>query len=199
MTTDRNVLTAVLLLGAAFMSPACSRSKPARFFILEPMPPAAESPRGDSGGLTVGLDAVHIPAYLNRSQLVTRASDVEIGVAEYLRWAEPLESSVPRMLAEYLEREAGVGSVSFLPLSFPPEPDRTVSLELLRFDGARGKTVRLSSRYQILDRDRSPLLGPVRSDISVNAEDGSAEALVRAMRQALAELARELATALSHS
>ena len=189
----------ILLVVAATTPPGCGRSRRARYFVLEPSSApgelVAESGVG-SGGMTVGIAPLRVPAYLDRQQIVTRTSDVEVGIAEYHRWAEPLDSSLPRMLAHDLERAPAIGSVVLLPATTPIEPDRIILVELFRFDGAPGKTVRLSTRYTILDGQRALLSGPVRSEVSVDVADASFESLVRAMGLAVSRLGDELAGAL---
>ncbi len=191
---------AILTIAAAAVLPGCGRSKQARFFVLEPRAGHAglESARAAaSGGLTVGIAPVELPAYLDRPQIVTRTSDVEVGVAEYYRWAEPLNSSLPRMLAHELEQARAIDNVVLLPTLAPVEPDRVILVELFRFDGAPGATVRLSAQYTILDKERNLVAGPVRSEISAPVADASFESLVRAMREAASRFSGQLAGALA--
>jgi uncharacterized lipoprotein YmbA len=192
--------TLFVLIAAAMITPGCGRSRQARFFVLEPSTPRGEfdlAPTAASEGITVGIAPLKVPAYLDRPQIVTRASDVEVGVAEYYRWAEPLDSSLPRMLARDLEQAPAIRSVVLLPTHTPAKPDRVVLVELFRFDGTPGATVRLSAQYTILDQERNLLTGPIRSEVSASVADASFESLVRAMREAASRFGDELAGAVA--
>ena len=54
---------------------------------------------------SVTLDAVELPNYLDRNEVVTRSSDNQIVFSPRERWAEALAVAVPRMLAHDLDAE----------------------------------------------------------------------------------------------
>ena len=70
----------------------CASSPPARFYLLTPLqdtaslPPQADNARQ----LTLGIDAVTLPEYLDRTEIVRQASTNQLDLAEFLRWAEPI-------------------------------------------------------------------------------------------------------------
>lgn len=131
-------LTAALLLMSA-----CRSSTDYQYYLLaggDGGPGEAARPSGQ----IVGLGPFAWPDYLNRSQIVTRLSDNELDVAEFHRWAEPLEQSFLAALAAEVASRARAGRVVVFPWSGRPELDCRVRGEVTRFDtDASGETVLL--------------------------------------------------------
>src|SRR5215510_6709686 len=79
---------------------ACA-SMPSRFYILNTLPaqvPAAAAERGP----VIGVGPITMPKYLDRPEIVTRASQNQLTFGQFDRWAEPLQDNVFRVLAENL-------------------------------------------------------------------------------------------------
>lgn len=82
----------------------CSTSKPARFYLLD-----ARSGATDVVALTnvahraFVVQPVEIPSYVNRPQMVTLLPAGRLELAEYDRWAEPLQESIRRALIARLQ------------------------------------------------------------------------------------------------
>lgn len=91
MTTPLRALVPLLLVACA----ACGSTAPSRFFALNALEPGSESARGSA---LVVVEPVRVAEYLERPQLVRRASAVELDVDEYSRWAEPLDAALTRVL-----------------------------------------------------------------------------------------------------
>lgn len=77
---------------------ACGTSAPTHYYLLD----AAMAGNGGNGpgSERIGIGPVHIPAYLDHRGIVTRTGDSEVNIGELHLWAEPLDSAVPRLLAE---------------------------------------------------------------------------------------------------
>jgi hypothetical protein len=91
------VLSAPALLILPALTGGClCRNAPARFYMLTAVPyspvatPSTESGRAPE----LGVGSVTLPRYLERTNIVTRRG-MEMEVAEFDRWAEPLSESVP--------------------------------------------------------------------------------------------------------
>ncbi len=178
------------------------RTPEARFFtlrsLLEPKeaPPAAARP-----GSLVGLLPVLVPGHLERPQLVTGAGPGELRIDEYLRWAEPLDAGIARTLAENLDALLPAHPVIRPPWPAAVVPFCRVRLELRVFGPQESGEVRLEGRWALLPRggDRSILhrATSLRS-APLPAGPGPREpgATVEAMSALLADLAKEIATAI---
>jgi uncharacterized protein len=92
----------------ALMSPllglgACA-STPSRFYMLNTLAPSEgiSSASQAEQGPVVGVGPITFPKYLERPQIVSRASRHQLALGEFDRWAEPLQDNFSRVLAENL-------------------------------------------------------------------------------------------------
>ena len=105
-----NGLVALLLLGAA----GCTGSvDPTRFYVLAPTDSAADAAARSASerDLRIGIRSVELPRYLERPQIVTRASATRLEVADFHQWGAPLRQAVPMILVA--DRD-GVVQASFV-------------------------------------------------------------------------------------
>ena len=197
-TVARSRFTApatLIVIGLALFA-GCSGSAPVHFYMLAQSPPAAApAPAAAVGrGPTIGVGPVTLPRYLERINIVTRG-DTEMEVSEYDRWAEPLNASVPRLLATDMATMLGTERILMFPWFVDTTIDRQVLVDVLRFEGTIGGDVVLDARWRVL--------GPARQELvlqhSVVREAAGASgypAVVSAMRRALGVLSREIAEAI---
>ena len=138
-------LLAVLLTG----SPSgCGSSPPSSFYTLSPSPLTPIGAAVD-GGITIG--PIDIPDYLNRPQIVTRREGSELKLAEFDRWAEPLEDSFQRMLTTNIRSLLGSNEIVEYPSKQKFGLHYHVVARIQRFDtDYRGNAV-LEVKWGILD------------------------------------------------
>jgi hypothetical protein len=208
MTRARR-LAVLVVAGLVAALPACvslKRTPEARFFVLRTL---AEPP-GEAGAVPalVGLLPVALPGYLERPQLITWVAPSELRVDEYLRWAEPLDAGLARTLAANLETLLPGGRVirSPWPATASARLRCRVRVELQRFGPQASGEVVLEGRFALLPADgERPLVARpvalVRGPLAATAAGGGATATdatagVEAMSELVADLARELASAI---
>ncbi|MBV8889985.1 MAG: membrane integrity-associated transporter subunit PqiC [Alphaproteobacteria bacterium] len=181
----RRPVPALLLLLAACSSP------PGRFYELTPEPAAQARPLYAAAGNSVAIGAVNLPGELDRPQMARRIGPNQLAFAEDDRWAGPLDDMVRRVLAEDLAERLGAGTV---PLAAGPgiAAERTVAVDVLRFDADPDGRVTLAARWQTLGRT-APLGRPRQSTIVEPGSGGDAAGIAAAMSQALAALAAQIA------
>jgi uncharacterized lipoprotein YmbA len=177
----------------------CGTSRPTSYFLLERDRPARLSAMPPSTGkaLVVGVAAARMPAYLDREQIVTRTSNHEVKVSDFQAWAESLESSVTRAIAVALDHTPGIKGTVQLPTIAEVKLDRVILVEVVRFDGMLGGSVRLTARILVLDTHRAPLGKPVWFDRTETAAGSSYVALVTTMGGLVDQLSQEVAAALT--
>ncbi len=149
-------LLAVLLTGSL---PGCGSSPPSSFYTLSPSPltPIGSAVEGD---ITVG--PVDIAEYLNRPQIVTRGSGSEMKLAQFDRWAEPLEDSIQRMLTTNISQLLDSDQVVGYPSKQRFGLHYHVVARIQRFDtDDRGNAV-LQATWGVLD-ENGDRAAPVRS------------------------------------
>jgi uncharacterized lipoprotein YmbA len=188
------LLLGLLALAAAL--PACRGTLPAmRFYTLTPLAAPSPAPAGLSA--SVGVGPLKIPLALDRPQIVTRAADNELAVAEFHRWGGSLSGDILAALTADLSLLLGSDRVVAHPWTRFITPDFRVPLEIHRFDGALGKDVTLVATWAVHRQDE-PTPRVVRKSTLAEPTAGPGYAdLVAAHSRALAGLAREIAAELA--
>lgn len=186
------VLTLSVLVSGCSFGP---REDPSRFYLL-PGPGDAIAPDVDEAdGLVVGLGPLTLPAYLDRPEVVLRRSPTEVDVRHWDRWAEPLEDALTRTLAESLRSTVGVRQVASFPWRGRVPVDRSVEVEVVRFECEEGGDAVLEARWRVRGADGTPTGGGTFRDRS--APDGaSLDACVTAMARVARALGQALASEL---
>ncbi len=124
--SSRSCLCIVL---AAFTTAAgCAKGPPPDFYILNAV--TAESIVGEERGIAVGVGPISLPAHLNRSQIVTRATDYRLDLSESHQWAEPLKDSVSRVLVIDLSNILQSNRVYVVPRRQKVSLDFQVSIDI---------------------------------------------------------------------
>jgi uncharacterized lipoprotein YmbA len=189
----RLLVLAILVLG---LSRCTSASDPTRFYVLNHLDgvQATSSPSASVRELRVGIRSVELPRYLERAQIVTRASANRLEVSEFHQWGAPLRLTVPTVLAENLTRLLPSEQVDVFPWPRSFAPDAQVLVEISRLEGALDAESVLTARWRILGRTGDE----VRTGTSRLSEPSGPdyESLVAAQSRLLAALSRDIADAL---
>jgi uncharacterized lipoprotein YmbA len=145
--------------------------------------------------LTIGVGPVTLPPYLDRPQIVTRASRVKLDLGEFDQWAASLQDGVVRVLAENLSLLIPTDRVVRHPWSRLTVPDYQVTVEVMQFDAGPGGEVVLAAHWQILTANEKELVMR-KSHLTAAAGGYEYEAMVTAMGRTLDALSREIAAML---
>jgi uncharacterized lipoprotein YmbA len=166
-------------------------------FALRPVAERSARPASSAAGLgIVGVLPISLPGILERPQLVSWSAPGEVRIDEFLRWAEPLDASVQRVLAEDLETLLPSQRVVHSPWARSTSVQCRVRVELVRFGLQPGGEVALSARFVVLPpQSERPLLS---RDVELRREGGRADPghAVEAMSALVADLAAEMAQAI---
>ena len=156
-------------------------------------PPLPEQSNTELPVLAVG--PVDLPDYLRRPQIVSREGQNRIKVAEFDRWAAPLNEQVERVLAENLSaRVQGMVVVNYREQRFKPRYRLSMSVE--RFERQDSKRVQLAGRWTLANAETGAVLQTQRDSVHVPVEGESYEATVAAQSRALAQLADSISKVL---
>ena len=142
--------------------------------------------------LTIGVGPVTLPSYLDRPQIVTRASQAQLHLAEFDQWAAPLQDTVARVLAENLSLLMPAARVVLHPWPRTTVIDQQVLLEVTRFDRTTGGEVVLVARWSLLGAAGQELTMR-QAHFSAPAGGPEYEATVTAMGRTLEALSRDIA------
>lgn len=174
----------------------CTGSEKSNFYLLDPLVRFSPTPtHNDSVDISLGIGPVTIPEYLNRPQIVTRSSPYEIDIAEFDRWAETLDTSIPRVIAENLSVLLATDRISFYPWQ-KKTPEYQLLIEIIQFDGSLPGNVEFSARWTLLKGGlETRIYRKMFTDKKPIAGQGY-PGLVSAMSFVLYDLSRELADGL---
>lgn len=182
-------LTALVLIGCS------TTSTPTRYFQLEPVAQQFEASSPNSRLLAIG--PLHLPDYLDRPQLVTRSGSVELSIDDFQRWAEPLESALPRVIAANLgAMRDDLAALDHRHDSFLRFDYRLLG-DIRQFDVDESGQVVLVVRWWLQDAQGKTLIPSTAGRYQVAAQDpGSTASSVEAMNRALELFSEDIAQAM---
>ena len=191
-------ITALLFLSATLVACGSGPSEPGRFYVLSSPPDLTSRKSQEKIGqeVVIGVGPVELPPHLDRTQIVTQASQFRLDLKDLDQWAEPLKAGFTRVMAQNLSQLLETDRVFRFPWRRPYTVQAQVMVDVLRFDtDAAGESV-LSARWNILDGDGRNLLYSRTSTYRERASGKGLEPVVAAMSGNLAELSREIAASL---
>lgn len=184
----------LILLAALAAIQGCAKGPPPDFYVLDARPDPTLA--GVERGVAVGVGPVVLPAHLDRSQIVTRATDYQLELSESHQWAEPLRDSVSRVIAVDLSNMLKSNRVYVIPRRQRVPLDFKVSIDVARFDGRLGESAVLDARWTLYDEDTHKPLSSRVTIVTEPTADASYNALVAAASRTLEALSREIADAI---
>ena len=185
----------VFLLGVLFSLCGCSGSKPSNFYLLHPqtqVPPV--STKADRLDVAIGIGPISIPGYLDRSHIITRAGRYEVKVSEYDRWADSLDESVPRVIAENLSSLLSTDRVYTYPWHVS-SPDYQVRMEIIQFDAKIPGNVEFVTRWTLVAGGTETRIDHQRYHNKKPIAGQGYSGMVSTMNLVLYDMSREIAEA----
>ncbi len=175
----------VALAGCMSLAPRPDRT---RYYVLD-AGPGAPPPRAALPALGVG--PVRLAAYLDRSEIVTRAGPARIEVATFERWGAPLDALLASALSEALREAVPAREVVTWP--WPPgmTPEWTVAVDVLRFEREPDGTGVLEARWTL--RRGAMLAGQGLTSARERAAAPGTGETVAALGRTVRTLARDVA------
>jgi uncharacterized lipoprotein YmbA len=184
----------LLVLAMAVLLAGCATSKPVQYYQLSAMrEDRAPAEFAVPKEATIGLGPVSLPEYLVRPQIVSRTSANRLTISNSHRWAEPLEENLPRVLSENLSALLGTDRILLHPWPVARKVDCQIMVEVVQFEAGPNDAVNLIARWQVMGRDGQVLLPATRSSFKLTASAMDQEAMVVALSQGIARLARDIA------
>jgi uncharacterized lipoprotein YmbA len=162
-----------------------------RFYTLtaEPAPAAAAS----RTTYLVVVGPVTVPELVDRPQIVTRSAEHRVELHELARWAAPLRSEIPRVIAENLARLLPDARTATGEQRASGAPDYRVLVDVQRFDSSNaGATIQAS--WTVRTQGAQTLSG---RSVATEAAGAGYEALAAAHSRALSRIAAEIAQAIT--
>ena len=171
----------------------CSRSPQITFYTLEPgVQSEVTAPTTAAPSVSVG--PVTLPDMVDRPQLVVRVAATRMDILEAHRWAEPLKSEIPRLVAENLRRLLGSSRVSSHLQHTAVDADFSILIDIQRFEALPGKDVTIEAFWSL----RRTTGGAPRTGRTLVSEPVDAigyDPLVAAYSRALLAVSQDMARA----
>jgi uncharacterized lipoprotein YmbA len=188
------VRAAACLVSVVAMTLAgCAHSVPTRYVTLNPLP--AEAPPATAAVPPIQLTAVHIPAVLDRLEVVSLAAPNRLTIDDNDRWGAPLAQMMRGTLAQDLLTRLPAGSF-VVPDAPAPSGTRKLVVTVLdaTADTDANATLTLQAEWTLLaaHQDPAPLRQQVvRLDEKIDGHDALAQAA--ALSRVLGDLADRIA------
>jgi len=197
----RSPLTGIhpAFLGAlSMLLGGCVHTDSTNFYVLTPLEASRGTPElpAVDPALVVGIGPIRLPSYLDRPQVVTRDGRNKLHLAEFDQWAEPLNDSFSRVLAENLSILVPAKQVVVLPSRTSIPCDYRVSVNVNRFECTQDGHCSLTAHWSISKEEGKRELVARSSSFGESATGGDLESAVHAMNLALEKLSRALAKAI---
>jgi uncharacterized protein len=192
INSSGKTLTCLLIMILA----GCASSPPSRFYLLSPVSNESSGSHrsNDAECVTISIGHVRLPEYTNRPQIVTFTSQNELTRAQFDLWAEPLQDTFARVMAENLTRLLCIKKV-YLPWMRSIKPDYLVEVEVLGLNGNLGTTAFLQVEWTIRGGAELRELIQRRSIYREPVQTPSYSALVQTYSNMVGQLSRDLAKA----
>ena len=172
----------------------CAMSPPTHFYLLSPL--TADSGTGTvqkDEPTVIRVDAVVIPGYLDRHEIVTRVSENQIHLADFHQWGEPLRNGITNILAENLTRLLPPKDFAVFPFKSPSSTDYQISVEILRMDGSLNGEVHLTAQWSIIEGTENDLRVTRKSSFKASDSPSDYDELTAALSRLVEALSREIA------
>ena len=170
----------------------CGTSPQAQFFTLTsdtPLQPAS----ADAPALSIVVGPITVPEIVDRPQLVLLVPPNRVTIAEQARWAQPLKSAIPRVIADNLAKILPGARTATSADRAMPGPDYRILVDIQRFDSAPGDSVTIEAIWSLRSIGGVPQSG---HSLVREPAGSSFDELVAAHSRALAALSRDIAAAI---
>lgn len=187
-----------LLLLVPILSGGCigkGTVKPTKMYIFHAMrsPQQAET-HVKTNNAVIGIERMELAGYLKRPHIITRVDGNEIHLADFARWAEPLEDGIPKVLAENLSLLLGTEKVLTAPWKGFVNVDYHVFINVIQLDARFDGEAVLAVRWGVAEGNvkESPFFMKI-STYRKPLSGSSYNAVVAAENSLLEDLSRDVA------
>jgi uncharacterized lipoprotein YmbA len=140
-STLKGLIIAVIL---PIVLVGCGTTPASEYYLLSVE--ASRFPDGASPSLGVG--PIEMPEYLNRNSLVYSREGNRLHIANFERWAEPLDSSIGRVVRLNLASLLNTQNIQIYPWSDSERPEYGVEVTVINMD-ANDQQARLVAEWRI--------------------------------------------------
>lgn len=173
-------------------------SKPSNFYLLRALPESEDSltTAGGQGALSVLVGPITLPAYLDRTQIVTLFGNNELTMDEFSRWAETLQDNFYRVLGENLSLLLNTPRVYSYDRRGSTPTDFQIIIDITRFDSGVKGDAYLTAFWTVVGEGGNSHKIERKSVFRAAAPAADLPGVVAAQNRTLTKFSREIATAI---
>ena len=174
------------------------KSDPARFYQISGSRELVSQEIFDAANPVpvLGVGPVSLPAYLDRPQIVTRSGDGRLTLAEFDKWAEPLEDSISRIILSQLTQQLKDRKIALVPWKQKPDSAGQMSLAVLQMDNSDQGDAVLVARWTLTDSRGNMLLSRISNLSTPVVKTDDVDAWVKSQGMNIEALCQEMAEAI---
>ena len=187
-----------------FLALACSgclsvaNSPTPRFYALQSISAGQISKKINiAEPIIVGIGPVKIPEYLNRPQIATQTTNSVLAFAEFDRWAEPLQSALPRIISEDLSALMPAATFCTSPWGMDIPVKYQVIMDVVRLESRMDDNLSLAVQWSLINLENKKMMLMKRSKFSKPIEPHNYAGLAETLSKECAALSAEIAEALA--
>jgi uncharacterized protein len=185
------VLHTVVVVAVLLPAGGCGSSPPVRYYTLaDRSAETAGTPNSSAGMYAVAVGPVTVPSAVDRPQFVIQVAPNRVSLLDDQRWAEPLNSAIPRAIASDLARLLGVSTVMF-PQNSMTDVKYRVAIEIRNFVSIPGEAATVEASWTVFGPHDAVKRGQLLAREPVR--EAGYEALAAAHARALMSVSREVA------
>jgi uncharacterized lipoprotein YmbA len=171
---------------------ACGSTPRSDYYML------SANARGSMGseGPSIGVGPVSVPEYLKRREMVLNRSANRLDLADFDRWAEPLDAGVLRVTALNLSLLLKTQQVQTFPWRRSNLPDFGISIAVVQFS-MKGRQALLVAEWTVTEPATGTAVMQHISRLENSAAGGDPEDVAVAYSDLLKDLSQEIATAIT--
>jgi uncharacterized protein len=183
-----------MLLGGCVKSLVGDGTPPTRFFIISPLTLEQSAVSAEHSGpeVSISVEPLLIPSYLDRPQIVIRTGDNELYISEFNQWGENLRGNLSRVLIENLSLLLDSDRIFLMPGLKRQTPEFRVLVRIIQFERGNDGTTSLTVRWKLYNREKEILF---RENIVLTGgkiTKGDYPAITQAMSHLLAEFSERI-------
>ena len=187
-----------IMFGISFLLSACSSTPTTHFYTLESQSqtPVDAAATVSTKKPLIGIGPLTLPALLDRSQIITRAENNSIQLAEFDKWAAPLKDNVITVLSKNVAALQPNAIVRAYPWSPYGNVDYRVIIDVSRFDTQPGKSANLEASWAIMEEKNHTIISNGQANIKQPLSDASYNSAAQALSKLLSKFSQQLSLAL---
>lgn len=181
----------ILSLSLALLLSACGSTPRSSYYMLSAETAATLGNTGPS----LGIGPVTVPEYLQRREMVLNRNSNQLELADYHRWAEPLDAGILRVMALNLAIELDTQQVQAYPWRRDYHPDYSVTISVVQFAMQGGKA-ELVAEWTLQAPAANTTISRKISQLSTTADNSEPSSVAAAYSDLLKQLAQQIASAI---